>query len=281
MRKMMITNEGVREYIRHLRIGEKSENTVVKYQRDVMKLVDFSGGGEIEKADVIRFKEYLVERYQPTSVNSIIAAINGYFDFEGWYELKVKQLKIQHSPFCSPDKELTKTDYYKLIKTAEKQGRKRLALILKTVCSTGMRISELEYVTVESLVTGEIEVCCKGKRRTVFILPGMLEMLKNYADESGIRSGSVFVTSSGKHIDRSNIWKELKSLCKKADVPSQKVFPHNLRHLFARCYYEIDKDIVKLADILGHSNINTTRIYTASSGTEHKKLLEKMELINF
>ena len=193
--------------------------------------------------------------------------------------MKIKTIKEQRQIFCSEDKELTKEEYTRLLNAAESKGNKRLNLILQTICGTGIRVSELKFITVESVKKGEAFVFCKGKRRSVFIVKALQKKLLKYADEQNIESGCIFITRTGKPVSRTNIWRDMKKLCKEANVNPEKVFPHNLRHLFARVFYGIEKDIAKLADILGHSSINTTRIYIISTGTEHRQRMENMRLV--
>ena len=209
----------------------------------------------------------------------MIAALNCFFRFCGLQELCVKQYRIQREAYCSEDKELTKEEYIRLLNSANIKHNERINLIIQTICGTGIRVSELQYITVESLKRGEATVCCKGKTRRIFIVSDLRKKLLRYVNTQRIVKGPVFVTKNGSPISRINIWKEMKSLCKTANVSPNKVFPHNLRHLFARCFYDIEKDIAKLADILGHSNINTTRIYIITTCTEHKRRMEKMRLI--
>ena len=203
----------------------------------------------------------------------MLASINSLFSFLGWHDLKVKSLKLQQQVFCPEEKELTKAEYARLCRAAERKHNERLNLILQTICGTGIRVSELQYITVEAVKQGEAVVNCKAKTRSVFIVKELKQKLQN------IKSGMIFVTRTGKPISRTNIWREMKALCEEASVNPQKVFPHNLRHLFARVFYGIEKDIAKLADILGHSSINTTRIYIISTGTEHRQRMENMQLI--
>ena len=209
----------------------------------------------------------------------MLASVNSLFAFLGWHDLKVKSLKLQQQVFCPEEKELTKAEYYRLCTAAKHKRNKRLNLILQTICGTGIRVSELQYITVEAVKHSEAVVNCKSKTRTIFIVKELKQKLLRYAAEQGIKSGIIFVTKNDKPINRTNIWREMKALCKDANVNPQKVFPHNLRHLFARTFYGIEKDIAKLADILGHSSINTTRIYIISTGTEHRRRMENMHLI--
>lgn len=221
---------------------------------------------------------HITARYAVRSVNSMLASLNAFFTFTGHTELKVKALKLQREVFCPEEKELTKAEYMRLVNTAEKRD-KRLSLIIQTICGTGIRVSELQYITVESVKRGEAVVNCKGKTRTIFIVKELKRKLLKYVSERKIKTGCIFITKNGKPVSRSNVWREMKALCKEADVNSSKVFPHNLRHLFARVFYSLEKDIAKLADILGHSSINTTRIYIVSTGDEHRKRMERMRLV--
>ena len=278
MKGRKIKNRDIEMFRKYLKDEEKSDATVEKYIRDINTFYRFSGE-ETDKNAVIRYKQKIAAEYAVRSVNSMIASINAFFSFMGWNELKVKALKLQQQIYCSEEKELTKVEYVRLCKAAERNGNERLSLILQTICGTGIRVSELQFITVEALKRGESTVNCKGKRRTVFIVKELRKKLLCYAKRHGISTGSVFVTRTGKAISRTNIWREMKKLCTEAEVNPSKVFPHNLRHLFARVFYSIEKDIAKLADILGHSSINTTRIYIISTGNEHKKRLEQMKLI--
>ena len=209
----------------------------------------------------------------------MLAALNKFFRFVGWLDFCVKQFKVQKKTFCSPERELSKEEYTKLIMTAKQKSNERLSLVIQTICSTGIRVSELPFITVEAVKRGQATVSLKGKTRTVFIVSALAKKLLRYAKEHRIVSGAIFVTKSGKPINRTNIWREMKLLCKDAGVSPEKVFPHNLRHLFARTFYGIEKDIAKLADILGHSNINTTRIYITTTGEEHRRKMERMHLL--
>ena len=274
-----ITENVILNFENHLSEQEKSPTTIEKYIRDVRAFSAFAGRKTITKETVILYKKHLQESYAVRSVNSMLASVNSLFAFLGWHDLKVKSLKLQQQVFCPEEKELTKAEYYRLCTAAKHKHNKRLNLILQTICGTGMRVSELQYITVEAVRCGEAVVNCKAKTRTIFIVRELKQKLLRYAAEQGIKSGMIFVTRTGKPISRTNIWREMKSLCKEANVNPKKVFPHNLRHLFARVFYAIEKDIAKLADILGHSSINTTRIYIISTGTEHRKRMENMHLI--
>ncbi len=269
----------MKNFKRYLVSQEKSGATVEKYIRDVRVFAEFLGNSKPTRETVIAYKIHLQNNYAARSVNSMLASINCLFAFLGRYDLKVKSLKLQQQVFCPEEKELTKSEYARLCRTAERNHNKRLNLILQTICGTGIRVGELPYITVEAVRRGEAVVNCKGKTRTVFIVKDLKQKLLRYAAKQKINSGTVFVTRTGKPISRTNIWREMKALCKQANVNPQKVFPHNLRHLFARVFYGIEKDIAKLADILGHSSINTTRIYIISTGSEHRKKMKSMRLI--
>ena len=279
MEGRVITAKMIAEFKKHLILEERSVATIQKYIRDVKTFTAYAQNSAIAKESVIAYKKYLQENYAVRSVNSMLASINSFFSFFGWNDLKVKSLKLQQQVFCPEEKELTKAEYTRLCRTAERRHNKRLCLILQTICGTGIRVSELQYITVEAVEHGEAVVNCKAKTRSVFIVKELRQKLLRYAAEQNIKSGMIFVTRTGKPISRTNIWREMKALCVEANVNPEKVFPHNLRHLFARVFYGIEKDIAKLADILGHSSINTTRIYIISTGTEHQKQLENMRLI--
>lgn len=258
---------------------ERSTLTVEKYIRDVKAFVEFAGNEEITKESVIRYKKSLQEKYAVRSVNSMLASLNCLFSFLERNELKVKTVKLQKQIYCPEEKELSRAEYERLCTAARSNKNERLNLILQTICATGIRISELQYITVEAARSGKAVVDCKGKTRSVFIVRALQKKLLSYAGKRGISSGMIFVTRTGKPVSRTNIWREMKSLCEKARVNPKKVFPHNLRRLFARVFYEMEKDIAKLADVLGHSSINTTRIYIMTTGIEHRKRMEKMRLI--
>ena len=280
MKGQILTSEAIDRYKKYLREEEKSENTIEKYLRDVRAFAVYLSGVEVTKGTVIAYKgKLLSENYTVRSVNSMLASLNSLFVFLGWEDCKVKSIKFQRQIYCPEEKELTKAEYMRLVKTAKQKGNERLNLILQTICGTGIRVSELQYITVEALKNGKAVVSLKGKTRSVFIVKDLRKKLLRYAAEQKILSGAIFITRTGKPISRTNIWREMKGLCKQAGVNPSKVFPHNLRHLFARVFYDIEKDIAKLADILGHSSINTTRIYIISTGNEHRRRMENMRLI--
>lgn len=280
MKGRILTEKVIQEFKKHLIIDEKSEHTVEKYLRDVRTFWFFTGTAEICKEAVIAYKQHLLDAgYAVRSINSMLASINSLFAWLGWSDCCVKTLKIQQQIFCPEEKELTRAEYLRLVQAAQRNGNERLNLILQTICGTGIRVSELPFITVEAARSGEAIVSCKGKTRAVFLVKLLQKKLLRYAAKQGIVSGSIFVTQTGKPISRTNIWREMKGLCEQANVDPRKVFPHNLRHLFARVFYGIEKDIAKLADILGHSSINTTRIYIISTGTEYRQRMESMRLI--
>ena len=280
MKGRILTSEAIDCFKKYLREEEKSENTIEKYLRDVRAFAAYLSGIEVTKETVIAYKSRLLaENYAVRSINSILASVNSLFAFLGWTDCKVKSIKLQRQVYCPEEKELTKAEYTRLVNTAKQKGNERLNLILQTICGTGIRVSELQYITVEAIKNGEAVVSLKGKTRTIFIVRELQKKLLRYAAEQGITSGTIFITRTGRPMSRTNIWREMKGLCEQAGVNPQKVFPHNLRHLFARIFYGIEKDIAKLADILGHSSINTTRIYIISTGDEHRKRMEHMRLI--
>jgi site-specific recombinase XerD len=266
-------------FSQHLRLEEKSSATIDKYSRDVRTFVEFVCGHEIDKALVLEYKNALLDRYTVTSANSMLAALNAFFRFCGWFELTVKRFRIQRESFYTEEKELTHREYMRLVSTADRRGDERLSLVLQTICSTGIRVSELAYITVNAVKRGEARVSCKGKTRRIFLVPELCKKLWAYVKGRGIKDGCVFVTESGRPLNRTSIWRAMKSLCHDAGVAATKVFPHNLRHLFARIFYSMQKDIVSLADLLGHASINTTRIYTITTGKTHKQKMRQMKLV--
>ena len=279
MKNKILTFSEIQKFKVYLSSGEKSAATTEKYLRDVRAFARFAGGAGLTKETVIAYKKHLQGNYAVRSVNSALASLNSFFGFLGWGDLKVKSLKLQQQVYCPEEKELTKAEYARLCRTAERRHNERLGLILQTICGTGIRVSELQYITVEAAKRGEATVSCKSKTCSVFIVKELKQKLLRYAAKQHIESGMIFVTRTGKPLSRTNVWREMKSLCEEANVNPQKVFPHNLRHLFARVFYSLEKDIAKLADIIGHSSINTTRIYIISTGSEHRRRMENMRLI--
>lgn len=279
MNKRKIEHGMLKDFENYLRDEERSKATVEKYMRDVRRFAEFIGNSETDKQRIMEYKSSLGKSYAVASANSMIAALNTFLRFLGWHDLCVKQFRMQRKIYCPEEKELTRAEYIRLLDAANKKNNKRLELIIQSICGTGIRVSELQYITVESLRNGEAVVNCKGKNRLIFIVPELKKKLLRYVKEQKITSGAVFITRNGKPISRSNLWREMKALCEQAKVSPGKVFPHNLRHLFARTFYGIEKDIAKLADILGHASINTTRIYIVTTGAEHKRKMEHMRLI--
>lgn len=285
MKELVVTKAAVTTYLQFLKIQEKSKGTLEKYQRELLDLAKYLAGKKVTREDLVVWKEELEKRYSPAGVNGRLVAANGFFSFYGRYDLRLKLLKIQKEIFMKEEKELTRAEYGRLVRTAERKGKERLSLLIQTICATGIRVSELEFITVEAVkrgraeVSGRAEVNCKGKRRVIFLPARLQKKLKAYAAKKGISEGVIFAAKSGRPLHRGNIWAEMKKLCKDAEVSPEKVFPHNLRHLFARIFYSLDKDIAKLADMLGHSNIETTRIYIMESGRIHRQKLERMRLV--
>ncbi|MBO5035831.1 MAG: tyrosine-type recombinase/integrase [Clostridia bacterium] len=278
MRERVITQKIIQLFAEYLIREEKSTATVEKYLRDVRAFFVFVKNKIVTKELALSYKKYLQEKqYAVRSINSMIASLNSFFDFNGWSELKLKALKQQKQTYCSEEKELTKAEYMRLLGAAQK--KRQLNLIIQTICGTGIRVSELRHFTVENVARGEVVIDCKGKIRTILIPEKLRKRLLDYAKKEKIRSGVIFLTRNGKPVNRSSIWAQMKALCKDANIDPRKVFPHNLRKLFARTFYSIEKDIAKLADILGHSSINTTRIYIMSTGTEHRRKIEKLGLV--
>ncbi len=278
MTERIVTESLLNAYRQNLILEEKSAATVEKYLRDIRAFSAFLGNTAVTKEAVIAYKQSLVEEgYTVRSVNSMLSSINSLLNMLGWRDCRVRSLRTQRQIYCAEEKELTRNEYLRLLEAA--QGQPQLRLVMETICGTGIRVSELRYFTVEAVRHGEVTVTCKAKTRTILLPKKLQQMLQNYAKENGIRSGAVFITRSGKPLNRSSIWRQMKQLCEAAGVRASKVFPHNLRKLFARTFYGIEKDIAKLADILGHSSINTTRIYIMSTGTEHRRKIERLGLV--
>lgn len=276
---MSALTEKIYDFKKHLIEQERSPYTIAKYIHDAKVFLEFADKRTINKELVIDFKSFLGERYATSSANSMLAAVNHFLKFIGCADYMVKPFKIQRALFIPEEKELCRNEYLRLIEAARRQKKERLMLIVETICATGIRISELKFITVESVGTGRAEIKCKGKLRTVFLPPQLCKLLKKYIQKQKITAGAVFITRNGKQLDRSNIWRDMKKLCGLTAVSPQKVFPHNLRHLFARTYYSLEKDLSRLADILGHSNVNTTRIYTIESGRTHARQIERLNLV--
>ena len=274
-----LTSAQILKFKNYLIEEEKSKATLEKYVRDIEAFRVWIGAKELDKGCVLSYKAYLCEKYATASVNSMLSSINSFFTYLEWYELRVKTIKVQKQIFASNEKELTKNEYERLLTAAKSKSNQRLYLLMQTICSTGIRVSELRFITVEAINRGRAEINCKGKQRCAFLPSELCKILKEYVKEQKIKSGAVFVSKNGNPLDRSNIWSDMKKLCKEAGVSEKKVFPHNLRHLFARTYYTLQKDIVRLADILGHSSVNTTRIYTMETGEIHRKQIQRLGLL--
>lgn len=278
MTERILSLKNLTDFREYLIREEKSAATVEKYIRDARAFLAYVGGNIVTKDQTLSYKKKLVDNnYAIRSINSMLASLNSFLNFMGWTDCKVKNLKCQRQSYCTEEKELSKAEYMRLLNAAK--GQKQLYLIMQTICGTGIRVSELRYFTVEAVQYGEISVRCKSKTRTILIPGNLRKMLLAFAKKKGIIQGAIFITRNGIPIDRSNIWAKMKSLCESAGVAPSKVFPHNLRKLFARTFYGIEKDIAKLADILGHGSIETTRIYIMTTGTEHRRKMERLGLV--
>ena len=277
---LKIQGTEIREFEMYLYERENAEATIRKYITDLKCFFLFLGGDqEVDKPRLLSYKEWLLEHYAVNSVNSMLAALNQFLIFCGYCELKIRRVKTQKNLFLQEEKELTRKEYKRLVQTARAEGKAQLALCIETIAVTGIRVSEHRFITVEALRSGSICIDGKGKERAVFLPKKLQKQLKHYCKERKITTGPVFITKSGKPLNRCNIWAEMKALCKNAGIEPQKVFPHNLRHLFALTYYRLEKDIVRLADILGHANIETTRIYTSTTEEECLRSLSRMKLL--
>lgn len=278
MEETRITQANLYEFENWMRLEEKSNATVEKYLRDAKAFFSFLKGRLVTKELVITYKQSLMDKgYALRSINSMLASINSLLTFLGRTDCRAKSLRQQRQTYCAEDKELTKDEYLRLLDAAKHQPQ--LRLIMQTICATEIRVSELRYFTIEAVHQGEAIIRCKNKTRNILIPGKLKKLLLEYARKEGIRQGNIFLSKSGKPIDRSKIWAQMKRLCNKAGVARSKVFPHNLRKLFARTFYGIEKDIAKLADILGHSSIDTTRIYIMTTGQEHRRKIEQLGLV--
>lgn len=280
MRSIKITKDSIDGFKMHLIEEERAKSTVQKYEFAIKAFSDHLNGKEFSKIDILDYRSKLLLKKSASSVNGEISAINAYLKYVGMEEYRVKFLKIPHNTFVKKEKELSEGEYRKLLQTSKKMGKKRLYCIIMTLCSTGIRVSELPFITVESLRVGNAQVTLKGKTRSVVLPKKLVRHLKGYCDEMNIKSGIIFRTSSGKPVDRSNIWKEMKRLSIAANVDRRKIYPHNLRHVFARAFYKIEKDLAYLADIMGHTSVETTRVYTAMSIARHERILNRMRLVD-
>lgn len=281
MRKTVLDMNIMGKYRKYLFGEERSEATIEKYMRDIQHFYEYLPEQKIiTKENLIAYKQSLSDTYKVTSINSMLVSINGLLSFMNLDTLKLKLHKVQRKVFSSEDSELSKAEYKRLLDAAMKKNNKRLFMLIQTICGTGIRVSEHKYITVESLKVGQAMVNNKGKSRTIFINKKLKRMLLTYCKEENITSGSIFVTKGGKPMDRSNIWSAMKNLCADANVDRKKVFPHNLRHLFAYTFYGLEKDLVRLADILGHSSIETTRIYTKAGIKKCQSIMDRMDLLS-
>lgn len=281
MQERKITETEIRAYREFLRQNERAEGTVEKYMHDVRAFLAWMAGGQVSKEAGVQWKEYLQrEGLAPVTINSMIAAVNGLMRFLGWEDCRMRFLRVQRRLFRDPERELTREEYERLLDEAHSEGKQRLALLMETICATGIRVSEVRYITVAAARSGRADIDLKGKIRTILLPHKLCRKLVKYAEKEKIASGALFRTESGKCLDRRQIWAELKALCRRAGVEASKVFPHNLRHLFATVFYRACRDIAKLADVLGHSSIETTRIYLASSGEEHARQLDRLGLVS-
>ncbi len=280
MKNYILTNRQIVSFRRHLKREEREQSTIEKYIRDVRLFEAWLSGRRVTAEIVTDWKNYLrTEGYKPETINAKLSALNKFFAFMRWLECCIKYLKIQKKLFRGTEKELTKGDYVRLLETADTLRKNRLALLIETICATGIRVSEVRYITMEAVRAGYADVALKGKIRTILLPAKLCRKLQKYARKQKIASGEIFITRTGKGVSRRQIWAEMKALCKKAGVAASKVFPHNLRHLFARTFYRACRDVAKLADVLGHSSIETTRIYLISTGKEHTRQLERLGLI--
>ena len=275
-----LTEDRIKAFERQLRLEEREPGTIEKYLHTLRTFAAWLKGRPVTKDLAALWKETLrKENYQPGTVNSKLSALNRFFAFAGWEECRVNYLKVQKRAFRGAEKELTREEYLRLLEAARKIENPRLALLIETICATGIRVSEVKYITAEAIQVGRTDIALKGKIRTILIPGKLCRKLEKYAQKQKIASGEVFLTRSGRGISRRQIWAEMKALYKEAGVAASKVFPHNLRHLFARTFYRIYKDVVRLADVLGHSSMETTRIYLISTGAEHARQMERLRLI--
>ncbi len=279
MEPRYLSQDMLQNYRFYLQGEERAEKTIQKYMRDLSVFFGYCGTGPVSKETVVQFKGWLLRSHHAASVNSMLAAVNGFLAYLGWHECRVRAIRIQRSAYRDTARQLTRQEYYRLVKTAQRRGQERLALLLQTICATGIRVSELRGITVAAARSGRAELENKGKTRTVFLPRKLCAQLTRYCARHGICEGGIFITRSGRPLDRSNIWSMMKALARAAGVAAGKVFPHNLRHLFAVCFYQASKDLDHLAAILGHSSINTTRIYTQTDGERHRRELETLQLV--
>ncbi len=275
----ILKEEYLEEYRKDLLENERSKATIEKYIRDIRAFYKWNQDKVVDRLRILEWKGYLEEKYAITSANSMLAAVNGFFLFKGWLSLRVKPFKQQKQIYRDERKDMSREEYMRLLDEADKQGNERMKLVMQTICSTGIRVSELQFITAEAVAKGKVMVNGKNKKRVVFIPKQLCKILNVYMKKNNINKGPIFLTRGKKVLNRSNIWSSMKKLCEKAGIDKEKVFPHNLRHLFAKTFYKKEKDLAKLADVLGHLRIETTRIYIMESGREHERLIERLGLI--
>ena len=280
MKKLLITPQAVRRFASGLRAGERSEETVARYTRALRQYAAWLDGAPANRENALAWRESLsASGRSAAGINVDVAAINSFFSLEGADSERIRPLRVQRRLFRPAERELTRGEYARLVAAAREVGRERTELLLEAMCSTGVRVGEVRCLTVEAARAGRAEIRLKGKVRVVLLPRSLCRKLLDWAKKTGRRAGALFVTRSGRPMCRGQIWAEMKSLCAGAGVEPSKVFPHNLRHLFARAFYRVSRDIARLADVLGHSSIETTRIYLLTTSAEHEKTLERMGLI--
>ena len=281
MSELTISSERLTAFAAHLRAEERSPGTIENYLRHIRAFAVWLDGSPVTKETAAAWKEHLLTQdYAPATVNAMLAALNGLFHFLGWDGCRVKFLRVQRRLFRDAGRELTRPEYERLMETARSRGQERLALLMETICATGIRVSEVQYITMEAAKRGRTDIFLKGKIRTILLPEKLCRKLLKYAGKQQITSGGIFLARGGGPLSRKQIWYDMKAVCEAAGVAPGKVFPHNLRHLFARSFYRVSRDVAKLADVLGHSSIETTRIYLISTGAEHAKTLEQLRLIS-
>lgn len=281
MENRKLTAQNIQLFGEYLHSEERSKGTIEKYKRDITAFAAWLDGREVSKENAAEWKEFLLSSgYAPVTINSMMASINTFCVFAGWTDLRIKYLRIQRRAFRDKSRELTRKEYNRLLETARALKRNRIALLMETICGTGIRVSEVKYITVEAVKRGRTDIALKGKIRTILLSSKLCRKLLEYANKQKIKSGEIFVTANGKSLSRHQIWLEMKKLCAQAGIETSKVFPHNLRHLFAVTFYKACKDISGLADLLGHSSIETTRIYLVTTGVEQQKQLDQLGLVS-
>lgn len=281
MKHHTLTSKQITAYTEFLRREERAAATVEKYSRDIYAFVAWLGQRPVTKETVAQWKEQMIkDNVAPATINAKVSAVNGLLRFLGWEECRAKFVKVQKRMFRDASRNLSRDEYQCLLDAARTLGKRQLELLLETICATGIRVSEVKYITVEAAVSGRTNVSLKGKMRTILLPAKLCRKLLKFAGKQKTTFGEIFLSKNGTSLSRIQIWREMKRLCKTTGVESSKVFPHNLRHLFAVTFYHVTRDIVKLADILGHSSINTTRIYLLTTDTEHIQCLERLQLVN-